>query len=337
MRALHVSESIAFHLKMFWTLLLVGAPGIGKTELVKEGAKQAGYRILIAHPVVDDPINYKGMPFLVEVGEEVTARFMPIGQLKEILSTEEPTLFFLDDLGQAPASVQSACMQLLLERRIDEHPVSDKVVFMSATNRREDKANVSGILEPVKSRFRTIIHVDVHLEDWMKWAQRPTVNMPPDLMSYLRWKPNMLHDFKATKDLKNSPSPRTIQFVGDYINAGLAPHLEFETFAGTVGEVFATEFTAFRRMYKQLPNVNLILKDPNSVPVPEKADVTFALMGALGHKADKKNIGNVVKFIEKLEGEFQVYAIRDIVNRDSSLISTPAIIKWVEKHSNFIA
>ena len=66
---------------------------------------------------------------------------------------------FLDDLGQAPMSVQAAAMQLILARRINGFKISDKVIFMAATNRREDKAGVTGILEPVKSRFAWIVEL----------------------------------------------------------------------------------------------------------------------------------------------------------------------------------
>ncbi len=69
------------------------------------------------------------------------------------------TACFIDDLGQATPAVQAAAMQLILARTLNGHRVSDHVVFIAATNRRTDRAGVSGILEPVKSRFATLVEL----------------------------------------------------------------------------------------------------------------------------------------------------------------------------------
>ena len=91
------------------------------------------------------------MPFVTD-GQ---AEFLPFGDLRALIQADKDTVFFLDDLGQAPPTVQAAAMQLILARRINGHHVSDSVTFIAATNRKQDKAGVSGILEPVKSRFAT--------------------------------------------------------------------------------------------------------------------------------------------------------------------------------------
>jgi len=227
-------------------VLLKGSPGIGKTDLVKQVADSLGYELIVAHPVVDEPVDYKGLPFVVE-GE---AQFLPYGMLKKLINADNPTIFFLDDLGQALPMVQSACMNLLLNRSINEHKVSDHVTFVAATNRREDKAGVQGILEPVKSRFAAIIEIQPHPDDWIDWAIEH--GMPSEIIGFIKFRPALLNDFKPTADITNSPSPRTVAFAGRIYEAIMesdafdsnqqkAVALK-EAIAGACGEAFAVEF-----------------------------------------------------------------------------------------------
>jgi len=198
-------ESLLFSLKHRFNLLIVGAPGIGKTEIVNQACGEAGMKMIVSHPVVSDPTDYKGLPFVVD-GDR--AEFLAFGDLRQLIDAKKPSVFFLDDLGQAPPSVQAAAMQLLLARKINSHQVSDHVRFIAATNRRQDKAGVQGVLEPVKSRFASILHLETDHEDWVKWALEK--DLPTELIAFIRFRPELLHDFKPSNDMINSPCPRTV-------------------------------------------------------------------------------------------------------------------------------
>ena len=224
------------------SILIKGAPGVGKSDIVTQVAKELGYNLIVEHPIVSDPTDFKGLPF--PRGEE--AVFLPYGNLSRIIKTKEPTIFFIDDLGQALYAVQAAVMQLLLTARIGSHKVSDKVTFVAATNRRIDQAGVQGLLEPVKSRFISIVELTPDLEDWCKWALEN--NMPPELVAFIRFRPNLLFDFTPTKDLVNSSCPRTVANVGKLINMGIPKELEYELFTGAAGEKFASEFVGFLKI-----------------------------------------------------------------------------------------
>ena len=98
--------------------------------------------LIITHPVVEDPTDYKGMPAVVQGDGGPTASFLPFGELNRMLSATVPTVVMMDDLGQAPPAVQAAVMQLILARQINGRRISDHVSFIAATNRREDRAEV---------------------------------------------------------------------------------------------------------------------------------------------------------------------------------------------------
>jgi hypothetical protein len=317
-------------LKARHPVMLVGAPGVGKTDIVTQVSEAIGAELIISHPVIADPTDYKGFPFVVD-GQ---ARFLPFSDLQRLVEAKRPTIFLMDDLGQAPASVQAPAMQLLLARRIGEHPVSDHVGFVACTNRREDKAGVQGVLEPVKSRFISILNLDVDLDDWIAWAM--THSMPEELMAFIRWRPNMLFDFRPTKDMVNSPVPRTVAAAGVILGAGLPEDTLYETITGAAGEAFAAEFLGYLRVYEHLPDPETVLAEPLDAPVPDDPAVMYALCIALSFRVDAGNIENFATYAERVPPEFAILMMKDALARHEELAETEAFKDWSVRHADIL-
>lgn len=330
MRPQQLEKLLEFAFAKRFPVLVKGAPGIGKSDIIAKAAAAANNVLIISHPVVSDPTDYKGLPF-ASAGE---ANFLPFGELKSLIDAKVPTVFFLDDLGQAPPAVQAACMQLILARQINGKKVSDHVTFIAATNRKEDKAGVSGILEPVKSRFASIVELEVNTDDWVRWAL--TANMPTELMAFVRFRPDLLSKFEASKDIVNSPCPRTVAYVGKMQVSGIPDELKWEAFKGAAGEGFATEYCAFLDVFKDLPNIDKILMAPDTVDVPDKPSVLFALIGALAARINDGNANNAFTFIKRLPQDAGVACVKDAIMRNDKITDTRAFIDWAANNGNFI-
>lgn len=310
-------------------VLITGAPGVGKSDAVAQAAESTNAKLIISHPVVSDPTDFKGLPFPDKKGE--TAKFLPFGDLAELVHATDLTVFFLDDLGQAPPSVQAACMQLLLARRVNGHRVSDSVCFVAATNRRTDRAGVQGLLEPVKSRFAAIVNLDADLDSWVKWALK--AQLPTELIAFLRFRPALLHDFRPTQDLVNTPSPRTWHNVARLMSAGID---SYEPIAGAVGEGAAAEFVGFLKIFRSLPNPDLILLNPGAADVPTDPATLYALVGALARKASANTFDRLATYFNRLPAEFSVLAVRDSVQICPEVVNTRAFIGWASDHADVL-
>ncbi len=339
-------NAIAFCIENKYPIMLKGRPGCAKTSLVEQACKKMNVDLIVSHPVVSDPTDYKGLPYPTKDGKNAT--HLPFGDLLKLINAEKPTVFFLDDLGQSPMSVQASCMHLLLARYINGHKVSDHVTFVAATNRREDKAGVMGILEPVKSRFKTIIDIEINLDDWVDWAMLN--NMPMELVSFIRWKPKLLDGFKATADLINTPSPRTIAHAGMIINqlknTTLISDKEkelmlSEMIAGAAGQGFSVEYIAYSKVWNKLPKIEDILKDPKKHPLPssDKLDVMYALTGYLASKTDKDNYAKIGDYMWRMTPEFQVYFLKYIHRLRPELIelTNPTTKKFTMRHVDLLS
>lgn len=324
-------------------VLITGAPGIGKTDTVRQACAAAGAELITTHPVVSDPTDYKGMP-AITTGEDGSqeAKFLPFNDLAALIRADQPTVFFLDDLGQAPPIVQAAVMQLLLARRVNGHVVSEHVTFIAATNRRQDRAGVQGLLEPVKSRFATIVELAVDLDSWCQWAIEH--DLPIELVSFARFRPGLLHDFQPTNDLTNSPSPRTLHNVAKLMQAGVPNALEYTLFAGAAGEGFAAEFLGFLKIFRSLPNPDAVLMNPNNHELPTDPATCYALCGALARRASEMNFDAVCTIADRMRtenaatggAEFGVVLISDATQINKTLTATNAFTKWASKNANML-
>lgn len=328
MRPRELSRFLSFAFSNQESVLIKGKPGIGKSDIVASAAKDANAELIISHPVVSDPTDYKGMPFV----DGTEAKFLPFNELNQLINADKPTIFFLDDLGQASPSVQAACMQLLLARRINDFKVSDNVTFVAATNRREDRAGVTGILEPVKSRFASIVELNVNTDDWCEWAV--TNNMPHELISFLRFRPDMLDkDTTPSKDIVNTHSPRTVAALGRLQNKGLPVDLRYEVFKGAVGEGFAVEYISYLKIFTQLPSLQDIIDSPISINIPSEPGMLYALSGLVSNRITKDNCDSLMTFICRLPVEIQVVTMKSIT-KTAALLSNKNVSSWFVNNSS---
>lgn len=310
-------------------VFITSGPGIGKTSIVKQTAAALGFDVVISHPAVEDATDPKGVPWGNEKGE---IDFRPVGQVKKVLAATKPTVWFIDDFGQGAPAVQAGYMQWLLGREVAGHKLPDVVSIVAASNRRTDRAGVSGVLEPVKSRFTSIVELLPDLNEWTQWAFANGIE--PEVVAFLRFRPELLSSFVPTADLTNSPTPRTWANASRILSLGLPEDVEAEAVKGAIGEGAATEFLAFRRMYKSLPSIDAILLDPANADIPQDMSVLVAVTTALGQRATPGNFGRIARYAERLHkeanlGEFAAVLVLDSQRRDKEVTNTTDYIRLV--------
>jgi hypothetical protein len=327
--------------------LITGQPGQGKTDIIEQVCEELGYDLVKTHPVVDEPIDYKGFPFPYTDSKGVPrAAFIPFAHMEKMMDAQRPLVSFADDTGHAPKAVQAAYMQLLLNRAINDKPISEHVRFVAATNRKEDKAGVQGFLEPLKDRFVTIMELVSSLEDWIRWAIKQ--KLPYEIISYVRYTPQILMEWEPRPDFSRTPTPRGIFGVARMLDAGIPENLRLKMIAGAIGRERAAGFVAFLDIYKEMIDPDEVIKDPMKHPIPSQPGHKYALCGALAARAKKSNIENIIKFANRFsdpqefadgipQEDFCVFLVRDAINMDRIKLSkTRAFIDWMDKHQDVL-
>jgi hypothetical protein len=242
--------------------------------------------------------------------------------------TGQHVVVFIDELSQADHSVQKTVANLMQERESYGVPLHEKVSFISTGNGTSHRAGANRILSHLRNRMCNLTF-EAHLDDWCQWALVQEVR--PEIIAFLRFRPDLLNEFDASRDV--NPTPRVwSEGVNDLLHmvdsSAIPAEAEFEVTQGYVGEGAAVQFKAFVGMYRKLPNPDAVILQADTYPVPTEASVLYALSGALAHRASEANLGQIVKFSDRMPAEYSVLILLDAIRRKPELQSTKAFTNW---------
>jgi hypothetical protein len=318
-------------------ILLVGEPGLGKSSIMDQTRLALGMDMILSHPVTGDSTDAKGFPVTYTKDGEQLADFIPYGDLRFAMKAQKPTLWFIDDLGQAPPSVQASYMQLLLAREINGKAISPHIRFAAATNGRAGRMGVSGILEPVKSRFGTIVELIADIDEFCAWGYKN--KLYPTILGYLRFNSKELQNFQANKDMEQSPSPRTWHKLSNLLktaeaSTSLPSQLRHKLIVGAVGEGAAISYTAYEKVYQHLPDIDGIIANPDTFVCPSRPDIIYAIASSLAIKTTIYNIDQIVKLTARMPKQFGAVLMHDARAHCPDIDLTEAYGRWSESIAN---
>jgi len=300
-----------------------GAPGVGKSQIVKQTAEKHDLKFQDERVIHLEPVDLRGFP----VSDGKTAKWIPF----DFLPTEGEGILFLDEMNAAPPSIQAACYQLVLDRRLGDYELPEGWVVWAAGNRQTDRAVVHHMPSALANRF---IHLDLDadLDDWISWAIKSEIKT--EIMAFLRFRPELLHKFDPKTDTRAFPTPRSWEMVDKALP--VPNSIEFSMVSGIVGEGAGSEFLGFLKIFRQLPDPISILMDPMSHDIPEDPATLYAIAGSLANAVTETTMDNLVSYLERIPPEFSVICVKDAVKRDYDLHNTRAFIKWAGNNKDLI-
>lgn len=232
-------------------VFLWGPPGIGKSELIEGITADLGGLMIDLRLGQMEPTDIRGIPYYnkdigkmdwappVELPDEETAAQYPV------------VVLFLDELNSAPASVQAAAYQLILNRRIGKYRLPDNVVMVAAGNRESDKGVTYRMPTPLANRF---VHQEMKVDfaSWQDWAVQNKIHK--DVVGYLSFAKQDLYDFDAKSSSRAFATPRSWSFVSQLLDDSIDDETLTNLIAGTVGEGLAVKFMSHRKIASRMPN-----------------------------------------------------------------------------------
>lgn len=328
MRPKHVITAIESSVNSKQPLMIWGPPGVGKSDCVRQAADTLGVKVIDVRLPLLDPVDLRGIPH-VDKGDN-TAKWSAPDMFPNEERDGKRGILFLDEINAAPKMTQAAAYQLVLDRKVGEYELPEGWVVIAAGNRAQDKAVVHTMPLPLTSRF-THVDYEVHLEDWTEWALNNGVRT--EVLQYVRFKPGQLHDMDNAE--RAFPCPRTWYFASTILD-NAPDEIQYEMLVGTVGKGAASELKAFIDIYRNLPNPDTIIMNPDSAEVPEEPQVLYALTGALSERATEQNFERVAKYTLRMKPEFQAVLVRDAVKRCPDIAETPAFLDWAVKNQDVL-
>jgi hypothetical protein len=306
-----------------------GSPGIGKSQIVAQIAKEYGLKMIDLRLSQCDPTDLAGFP-QIDVARQ-KAGYLPMDTFP--LEGEAPPtgyngwLLFFDEANSAPKAVQAAAYKVILDRMIGQRHLHKNCALVAAGNLETDGAIVEEMSTALQSRLAHIELV-VDPDSWVEWAQNNDVHHM--ITSFIQFKPGQLYTFKPDHTDKTYACPRTWEFANRVMKVteeGSPNRLPM--LSGTLSEGVAREFLTFVKIFADLPKMASIVAAPETIKVPNEPSILYALTGSLAHNATVDNFGSLMKFISRLPVEFQVVTMRETIRRNKAMMSHAAVQKWV--------
>ena len=188
-------------------LLIWGAPGIGKTSVVKSfGLKEMGVPVIEVILSLMEPTDVAGLP-----GAEADKKYGDVKRSVNFLPMIWPLdngdkeiedengkkvkipgkggIIFLDEINRAHPSVQAAMLKVVLDREIAgaNYKIPDKWLILAAANRPEDEPGA--LIKPMSialaNRFAQVNFIS-DPTSWTKWAKgKKEQDLSEDVIAFI--------------------------------------------------------------------------------------------------------------------------------------------------------
>ena len=324
--------------KMLPSVMLWGPPGVGKSQGVRQIAKEiergTGKRVDVTDVrlLLFNPIDLRGIPVANE--DRTLAVWLKPKIFQMDSSDNVVNILFLDEISAAPQSVQAAAYQITLDRIVGEHKLPDNCIVIAAGNRVTDK---SVSVKMPKALANRLLHIEVSgsFESWKKWAIGAGVNRK--VLGYLSFRRDRLFGFNATNDELAFPTPRSWEMVSNILNT-VSENVEkiYPLICGLIGVGQALEFKVWCSVFSELPDVEKIFAGRETL-IPKKADVMYALVSSMTsfaaeHKYDAIQIGNSLTYARNLPADFGELLIQNYLdiekNYEKFLMTVPEYYEY---------
>jgi MoxR-like ATPase len=258
---------VLLHIAVVRPVFLWGAPGIGKSSLVREFAESLSLECVTLLGTQLAPEDLIGVPELVDG----RSRFAP----PELIARDEPYCLFLDELNGSTPEVQKAFYSLILDRRIGSYELPAGSVVIGAGNRATDGAVARPMATALVNRL-VHVHLRPSAEDWLKWAAEAGIHHW--VIGYLEQRPDHLWS-SPPKTEEPFSTPRSwhmlsdvLHSYGETISDDMLAMLAF----GTLTTAHASMFGAYVRTVQHTYDLDAVFKGQASWPArPEDRDVLY--------------------------------------------------------------
>lgn len=304
------AETLINHPEMAFAIpaiMLRGAPGVGKSTIVKSVAEELGIGFVDVRLAQMERVDFAGLPSVKNgMTEWNVPSFWPRNEASK-------GIILLDEITSAPSDCQVAAYSVVLDRRIpnSNYKLPDGWLIVAAGNRSQDHAVVKAMSSALANRF-VHFEVDANAKDWNNWAIANSIN--PSVTGFIQYLPDRLFKMDGQNLEQGWPSPRSWERVSNMMN--LYQNNEDvlrKVVYGLIGNSVGLEFMEFWKMQKEFDNIyDLMIDEKREIKLPERADqkcavasaVIYHLWNGKDEKETNKLVDGFFRFIDKLESGY---------------------------------
>jgi hypothetical protein len=297
-------------------VMLRGPKGIGKTSILPMLREYLGDEYEYA--CFDMTAKAEGdtaIPFPDK--EAGVMRFFTNEALK--LTTGKPVCIILDELAKAPRSIQNMVLPMLENpRRVADKMMPAGSMAIVTCNLSEEGLGDT-FLAHTMNRMTVVEVRQPSVEEWLVWGAANGIH--PVVLAWVNQTPTALASFRDDDFDPSNPyvdNPKRVQ-VGQVVtprSLEKASHIVWQRekftenmllagLIGTIGEPAARDMQHFIAFQDELPARELILKSPDTAPIPTSVGAIITLLFNLERAVEADTISAIMKYVSRMEAEHQ--------------------------------
>jgi len=318
------------------TTVIKGEPGIAKSSVLK-----------ILQEMFGDKYDYIYFDCTTkDIGD--TAMSVPDNdrtKLMQIISdifkleSPKPKIIMLDEFMKTPKLLQAMWTRLMLEHCVGDkelditHPGS---IVIATSNNASDGVGDT-MLAHAGNRVCILNMRKPTANEWLPWASDN--NIAAEIRACVAMNPRMLASyldggqddnpfiFNPTRKVLSFVSPRSLAKCDVIVRKRdrLGANLTQAMLAGTIGAAAAELMSAFLSLSKELVSIEDVIKNPDTVRMPEKPAALFMMMfNAIDTIETQDDLASFMKFINRVSSS-EVQSVFFTMAVQSSRISRLAV------------
>lgn len=327
--------------------MLWGTRGVGKSSIVRQVAEHFDVPLVDLRLTTIEPVDIRGAIYADDVLAK-TVWFPP----EFLPSAEQPDgILFLDELTAADQRLQISAYSLILDRRVGHYRLPDGWQVIAAGNASFHGA-VSHDMGTALADRMFHFNVQTTIEAFLSHAV--TMNFAPEVMAYLRIRPDKLDDTAAqvSNDHLIGASPRGWEDISNVLKSPLSEQAKRWFVQGRIGAANAAEFFGVLRELQAGADVlRLLAAEPGPATaalLPKTLDGLYGLTyGLLAACTDARSVARSLDIIEQLPDirsalplpirETQTLAMELLMQKslelglEAAILDSPAYARYAEQ------
>jgi len=325
------------------TVVLMGEPGIGKTQILKTLEERMGDEYDYIY--VDCPVKD-----MMDLGANIpnhttrSLEYYVAGLFK--MGNGRKKVIMLDEFLKTDKMMRKIFTRLILEKHVGDEALPDGSIVIGTSNNTTD--GVGDVLEGhVGSR---IVKIDVSkpsAEEWCSWAgrkgitalMRAWVSLNPKCMaSYLDGnQDDNPYIFNPRKAGKQYVCPRSLTKADVAIQRKekLSEKELLAILTGALGESAARSISAFVSMQHKVKTLEQVLADPKGIEVPQEIAVQIMCMfEAVDKLKTQDELSAFMEFVNRIKSEEVQSIFFTMMSRDRLKLSrhNQQMNDWIQKN-----
>lgn len=293
------------------TFLLQGAPGVGKSAILRMLAAELPDYQACYIDVANLDLGDLGMPVIDR--DQMVTNYAPNSRFGIGKGQERPVLLMLDELGKGARPIINMLLPVILERRLGDVVLPVGSIVFGTTNLATDGVG-DNIPAHAHNRMTVLDVCNPAVDDWLGWAANNDI--APELMAFARDFPQVFERYDLIDKVEKNPyifspltgntkafcSPRSMEKASNLIKqrAALGSAL-LPALIGTLGEAAARDLDALVNLADGMTSFVSIIADPSKARLPDGAGAYFLMAFSLAARATAENLTQIITYVNRFE------------------------------------